>query len=267
MQDIDVFLKRGLKLAASVGLIQWNEEGEANSGPEAITTEVDDPTQSTNPVTVEQIEGGEGYYFRSNSGSKIETLKDARPTIEQEKYIARVERRCIYSLGWSYQLLYPELVGGAPARIVVDLANKNLKIRRRVGLRRWRRIISYAIAKAMEGGFLSKNYEGADWAAWHPSMPGNITADSGNDEAAALNNLKMGTTTLAIETGKKGHYWRSLRDQRQREIEDLAARAMAITKQYPAIPFDKAMELLEQRAPNPTAAVTGDGPGKPEETK
>jgi hypothetical protein len=76
--------------------------------------------------------------------------------------------------------------------------------------------------------------------------------DAGNDEQADRENLKMGTTSKAILAQKKGYHRKEILRHRRDEIVDNAITAAEIeTETRGKVSFEKAMELLEQRAPNP----------------
>jgi len=260
-QDIDEFLMRGMKRAASIGLISKTEEGEA-IGNEVLTSEVDeqvDPNATqiaggTPPqIAYEEVEGGEMYYLSSRSGEALESLKYENPHPNSEAFIARIEREGMVSIGWLYELINVGQTGRAPTRLACDMGNASIRDRQSTGYRRWKRATSYAIAKAMKEGFLPRNDAGADAYAWEPGFPKELSVDSGNEEQADRENLKLGTTSKSILLQKKGLHRREIERQRLEEIEDLIAMAQSITQRHPEVPFERAMELLEQRSPNPAA--------------
>ncbi len=252
-QDIDDFLRSGMKRAASVGIIVKNEEGEAGLGNEVITGE-DNPNAAAgtdNKLHYEELQGGEAYYLRANQGEEISALNYQNPHPNSEAFIERMERECLGSLGWFYELLNLHQTGRAPSRLVCDLANQTVWDRQSTGYRRGKRAIGYAIAKAMKKGLLSKNNDGMDPYLWEFGLPKQLTVDQGNEEQADRENLKMGTTSKAIIAQKKGYHRKEISKQRLEELRELITDATAINAEFPSVPFDKAMELLEQRSPNP----------------
>jgi hypothetical protein len=276
IQDIDDFLRRGMKRAASVGLITKNEEGEAALGNEVVTEEEDasanaagtgtTPVSGATPAQIayEEVEGGEMYYLSSTTGEQIEALEYKNPHPNSEAYVERVVRECVASVGWLYELLDLTQTGRAPTRLACDIGNQSIWDQQRAGERRAKRAIVYAIAKAMKGGFLSKNSDGLDPYLWEFGLPKLLSVDAGNDEAADRENLKMGTTSKTLLAQKKGYHRTEILRQRTAEIEELIETAKAVTEKHPEVSFETAMALLEQRSPNPQPAEDPDeDPGPP----
>jgi hypothetical protein len=264
MQDIDEFLQRGLKRASSIGLKVKNEEGQAAMGNEVITSEVDAQLDSNTvasgnvhsnaqpQIYYEEAEGGEIYYLSSTTGEDIEGLDYRNPHPNSEAFVERIVRESIASVGWLYELMNLTSTGRAPARLSCDIANQSIWDRQNSGYRRWKRMTGYAIAKGMKEGFLSPNNDGIDPYLWEPGFPKQLSCDAGNDEQADRENLKMGTTSKAIIAQKKGYYRKDIEAQRKEEVRALIAMAKEIHDESPEVPFEKVMDLLEQRNPNGT---------------
>lgn len=277
LQDIDEFLQRGMKRAAAVGLKFKTEEGESGVGNEVITSETDEelpgqPTDTTvaggeqPKVYYEEIEGGEAYYFKANTGEDVEEFKFSNPHPNAEAFIARLTRGSLASIGWFYELLNLNDTSKAPSRLLCDLANQSIWARQAAGELRGRRAIIYGLAKAMKHGFLSRNDDGLDPYCWEFGLPKQLSVDAGNDEQADRENLKMGTTSKAILAQKRGLHWKRLLQQRHQEIVANALEAVAIEKETQGkVSFEMAMELLEQRSPNPQQSQPEPGGGKEEE--
>jgi hypothetical protein len=258
LQDIDAFLKRGIKRASAVGLVQKNTEGEAGLGNEIIVEEaVTDSAGNAAKVNYEEIEGGEMYYLSSRDGDELTGLDYSTPHPNVEAFIARIERRGIKAVGWAYELIYLNESGRAATRLVVDLGNQSIWKQQKLGLRRTWRAVRYALAKGMKNGFISKNSNARDaYFAWDFGLPKPLSVDAGNDEQADRENLKMGTTNKAMLAQKKGYFWKDIQRQRKQEIISTAQDAAEIeTATAGKITFDKALELLEQRSPNPGVAA------------
>ena len=271
-QDIDEFLQRGMKRAASIGLKFKRQGGEAGLGNEVITSEVDTQIDgagdqaiqeagSTPPkVYYEELEGGEMYYLDSDGREEIEPLNYQNPHPNSEAFIERIERECLGNLGWPYEMINVGKTGRAPTRLVCDLANQSIWARQRTGYRRWKRIITYAVAKAMKSGYLSKNNDGLDPYLWEPGFPKVVSVDQGNDAAADREAFKLGLTSRQILMQKVGFHWQDVSHQREVELRQLVETATQLSKDYPQLRFEQAMELLEQRNPNPQI-LGGQGPG------
>lgn len=263
LQDIDEFIQKGVKRAASVGLITKNEEGEAPVGNEIITGEenldgtrstIDGGTVSDRKVAYEEIDGGEMYYLSAPGGESIEALKFENPHPNTEAFVERIARGCLASIGWFAELLDLGATGRAPARILCDLANQSIWSRQRTMYRRWKRAVGYAVAVGMKNGYIPRNDAGIDAYQWEPGLPKPISVDAGNDAQADREALKLGLTTRAIVSQKMhGLHWRAVDMQREQELRSTIETAKAINQSFPEVSFDRALELLEQRSPNPIA--------------
>lgn len=260
--DINEFLKRGVKLASSIGLLSKTETGDAvSAGANIVGLEEDSinlGTSTDNGVSIESIRGGEILYMKSGVNETIEGLKDERPSPNTEDFISRIQRRAMYSIGWSQEMLDASKVGGASVRLVQDLARKSISSRQASLERRARVIVTYSIAKAMNAGLIPQNND--DWYSWSFTKGGVICVDNGKEADLDREGYKLGTTTLSEIASKKGQDWTELRVQQQRETEDLLDRATVISKKY-NIGMDAALGLLSQRTPNqaPVAQPTPNG--------
>jgi len=254
LQTINEFIQKGVQKATSVGLIHKNAEGEADIGNQ-ILTEEESPTASdseTRKITYEEIEGGETYYLSAPDGESIEQLTYKNPHPNTEAFIERLTRGSVASIGWFLELLNLQSTGRAPSRILCDLANQNIWSRQCTGYRRWKRAINYAIAKGMKIRQIPKNEEGADPYQWEPGLPKPLQVDAGNDAQADRESLKMGTTNRAILAQKNhGLHYREIDKQREIELNQTIEMAIRISQKYPQVSFDRALELAEQRSPNP----------------
>lgn len=252
LQDIDEFLKRGIKRAASIGLTSKTVEGEGGVGNEVtIEEEVTASDSTAHTVKYEEIEGGEMYYLRAD-GEEITGIDYETPHPNVEAYIARIERRAIKAVGWNYELIYLSESGRAATRLVCRSANHSIWKQQKLGLRRTLRAVRYALAKAMKNGFLPRNPDSRDaYFNWEFGLPAPLSVDAGNDEAADRDNLKMGTTSKTIIAQKHGYHRQEIRRHRRLELKDQIKDALEIEKDSGGkITFDRAMELLEQRTAN-----------------
>ena len=64
-----------------------------------------------------------------------------------------------------------------------------------------------------------------------------------------------------------GLHYTEIDRQRAQELRDLIAEAEAISQEHPKISFDRALELLEQRSPNPIMQNQGQGRPQTSEPK
>ncbi len=261
LQDFNEFTQRGVKRAASIGLIQKNAEGEAAIGNELVAGDeviddgqkpIDGGDVADRKIGYEEVEGGEMYYLSSADGEEIVPLNFKNPHPNTEKFIERMTRGAISSVGWFAELLDLKSTGRGPSRILVDLANQSIWSRQKTAYRRWKRAVAYAIAQAMAIKQIPRNNEGFDPYMWEPGLPKPLQVDAGNDAQADREALKMGLTTEGILAQKwHGLHKSEVKRVRAQEIRDNIAEAEAISSEHPKISFDRALELLEQRSPNP----------------
>jgi hypothetical protein len=257
LQDIDEFLQAGMKLAATMQITRHTPEGESVQGNEIITGEEDvamlDGSTAERTVHMERVGEGGIVELSSEEGEEIKVLEYRNPHPNAEAFVERIKRTCLASVGWFYELLNLASTGRAPTRMVANLANKSIWARQATGERRARRMIGYAIAKAMKHGFLPRNDDGADAYKWEFGMPAEITVDEGNNEQAAREAIKMGMSSKTIEAQKKGYRAQDILKQRTAELEAVCQEAQKMVGKYggAGMTFDRAMELLEQRSPNP----------------
>lgn len=265
LQTINEFIQKGVQKATSIGLIHKNAEGEADIGNQ-IMTEEESPTAAdgeTRKIHYEEVEGGETYYLSAPDGESIEHLVYKNPHPNTEAFIERLTRGSVASVGWFLELLNLTSTGRAPSRILCDLANQNIWSRQCTGYRRWKRAINYAIAKGMKIGQITKNQDGADPYQWEPGLPKPLQVDAGNDAQADRESLKLGTTNRAILAQKNhGLHYREIDKQRETELGETIEMAIRISQKYPQVSFDRALELAEQRSPNPIMQ----NPPKPQPT-
>jgi hypothetical protein len=138
-------------------------------------------------------------------------------------------------------------VGGASVRLVQDLVRKSISSRQSTLERRAKIIINYAVATAMNQNIIPQNND--DWYSWSFTKGGVISVDNGKEADIDRENFKLGMTTLSEIVSKRGYDWQSIRDQSQKEVEDLITRSKEISAKY-GVPFETAMTLLQQNTPN-----------------
>lgn len=255
LQDIDAFIQAGVKRASGISLKVKVAEGEAGMGNEVITTE-DSPTspESERKVHYEETQGGEMWYLDSLNGEDIEQLDYKNPHPNTEAFITRVQRGSISSVGWFYDLLNPGDTGRAGTRAMADLVNQTIWDRQSVALRRWKRIIGYALAKGAKSGFLRKPKNPKSYALWEPGLPAKFTVDAGNDAKISIEKMKFGTSTKSIESAKDGYHADAIARKRLQELKRNVSDAKELLKEFgpdSGITIQHCLEMVEQRSPNP----------------
>ena len=245
--EINEFLLRGVKLASSIGLLHKTESGDGSDTGFPVGAEEDALAPGNSAVQITPVNGGEIYFMKAAANESIESLKDERPSQNTEAFIQRIQKRAMYSIGWPQEMLDASKLGGASVRLVQDLVRRSIADRQATIERRAKLIVTYAVAKAMKSGLISRN--DTDWYKWNFTKSAQITVDSGNEQNALREGFKLGTVSLQDIASVKGQDWYELRNQSQKETEDLLDRATVISKKY-SISLDSAITLLSQRTPN-----------------
>jgi hypothetical protein len=265
-QDIDAFLKRIVKLHSSRGIIHTTTTGDAPDGGDVIVPRGGTSGDFSAPtgVRVEKVMGGEIFYLQAGADEKMEAFRSDVPHPNVEAFITRLERSCMNALGWFHELADPSNMRGASVRLIQDQARHSIAARQRSLKARAKRAVQFAIARAMELGLVSRNYDGMDSLKWGFNLPAQLTVDAGYDEQADQENLRMGTTTMAAICEKKGKWWEEIRSQRVRENVNLIDAAIALV-QYAGskgqvITFREALGMMQQDSVMPEAKPAGEDP-------
>jgi hypothetical protein len=267
-QDIDEFIQAGIKRASAIALKVKNAEGEAAVGNEVLTAEnspTGDAAELDDTISIvggatdrkvyreEIVGGGEVYYLDPTQNEDIEQLDFSNPHPNTEDYIRRMTRDSLASVGWHYELLDLSETGRASARLLADLANMSIWDRQAGVLRRWKRIVGYALAKGAKHGFISRPKDPRDFALWLPGFPKQLSVDAGNDVKASIDKIKFGLSTLGIEAAKDGYHPDFIRDQQENELREAFAMADRL---FPLVSskgvgYMDVVQMVRQNNPNP----------------
>ncbi len=204
LRTVQGYEKMAAALMSSVGLIEWNEQGAPDPGdPMNLLTRSQTLQPGVIPsVTTQDFTGGTAHFFRSNSGSKIEQLKNDRPGAAVEAFMDRLIRNACVGAGWPFELTWDaSKLGGANVRLLIAKAMRAVEDRQDLLRPIAKRCVGYAVAKAIKQGLLEPNEE---WYAWRFTMPARMTADYGREAAADLADLEAGVTTLTDILGEEG---------------------------------------------------------------
>ncbi len=249
--DINEFLLQAVKFASSIALKHKTESGDA-SGSGFDPGQSEDTACLNSGVTVTPINGGEMVFLKAGTGEDIETIENKNPSPETEAFIERIQKRALFSIGWQQEMLDASKVGGASVRLIQDLARRSVSTRQETIERRAKFIVAYAIANAIKIGILPPNKE---WFKFSFTKGASITVDAGNENKSDIENYKMGTVTLSDICAKRGQDWYEVRNQTQREVEDLLTRAQALSDKT-GKPFELCLLLMQQNTPNQTASAS-----------
>lgn len=222
LRQIQGYEKIAAELMSSVGLIEWNEQGAPDLDPQTILKgNTNFVGSSPAPaVTIEQMAGGGNVkYFRSGSNSKLEQLKNERPSVQLDAFMDRLIRNACVGAGWPFELTWDaSKLGGANVRLLIAKAMRAVEDRQDLLRPIAKRCVGYAVAKAIKEGILPPNDE---WYSWRFTMPARMTADYGREAAADREDYLAGIINLGDILAEEGKDLDTHISERHEENEKL----------------------------------------------
>ena len=217
------YIRQAMMIASSIGLIEHNEQGYADPNDPALVLTNTAPS-GTNGLLSEVLSGGLIRYFKANSGSKLEQLKNEVPSEATERLMERLMRNALLGAGMPPEFYWKPEGTGANVRMTVEQVNRTIQDRQDVLKVSAKRRIVYAISAAMQAGILPP-YKGKDaggFLKWGFAMPPKITVDAGYTGQDARESYKLGLKNLSELLGEGGKSLTQHLDER--ENEELAIR-------------------------------------------
>jgi hypothetical protein len=231
-------------VASSIGLVEHNETGMPDlSDPQTLLRRGNSAIQTG--VTTEDIAGGTVKYFRANSGSKLEFLKSERPGEAWESFMDRLIRNAYAGANWPFEMSWDSSkLGGANIRLIVSKAMRAVEDRQDLFRPAARRLVGYAVAKAIKNGRLP---ESADWWRWSFAMPQKLTVDYGRDSKSQREDYAAGIINLGDILAERGVSLDNHIAARQAENAKLEAAGLDFgeDKSEPAEPADDAGDPMK----------------------
>lgn len=199
-QTIQGFEKQASMIASSITMLETNPDG--GPDPSQLRSVVEEQISVENGLRQEVLEGGTIRYFKSNDGSKLEAWQHNRPGTATTDFLDRLLRNALVGIGWPYELIWnAKDARGANIRSIVARAARTVEDRQDLLKTAARRLVGYAVAKAIKRGILP---ESAEWWKWDFTMPPHITVDAGYDAAADREDYKLGFKNLSDILAKWG---------------------------------------------------------------
>ena len=186
-------------ICSTIGIIESNEMGAPDPNDPANFLRKNAVATNTGitggpQMTVQNFAGVVARYFRAGAGSKLEQLKLDRPGEVWEQFMNRLIRNACVGAGWPYELTWDSSqLGGANVRLLLARAMRTVEDRQDLLRPVARRIVGYAVAKAIKLGILPANDE---WYAWDFSLPARISVDYGRDANADREDYLLGLTNM-----------------------------------------------------------------------
>lgn len=244
------------KAFATQTIVETNETGEVDTAAALIGTPAtfDTDNKKTAP-DLQTLDGGTIKYFKTGTGSKIESFHYDRPGASSQSFVNDKLRNAFKGTEWDvFFSLDPQAVGGAPMRIIVEKINAVIAKRQKLVAKTCRRVDGYALSKFITLGLLPPD---DDWFRWTYQGPGEVTADKKYDSDVDLQEISQGITTRKLVCAKRGLYAEEVDEQRAREADSDLARASVLVKNAQArgdvITIQEALVIL--RPPSVSAQM------------
>lgn len=180
-------------------LIEYNESGGVDLDDPSVqlTGDVGDDDR----LAIQTYSGGMVRHFKSNSGSKIESISHNRPGDMWDTFQDRILRETLGPI-WPYELAWKkDGLNGTSIRNVQTSARCMVERRQDVLYHPMVRIIGWAISKAIKIGQLPPS---DDWYRWGFTMPPKITIDPRNDSKTQIEEYKLGAVNMTGILQEKG---------------------------------------------------------------
>ena len=258
--DINDWLTTAIGIAARLAITRKTHGGDPGG---AERTEYDIPSPGlegtpsalTTPAQTTYERIGSGIYELDAQGEEISQVPFNRPSMEEEKFINRINSEALWSIAMPIQLFDPAAMGRAGARSVKEIFRMGIWERQQTLERQTLGYVNWYVAKRMANGSVTRNDDagGRDAFMWRVELPAEYTVDEGNDRAADLNDIKMGAKSRTRVLAKYGEDFETVDAEIFEETRVRAAKAAKLAAEFKEKDFNQWLDFLEQRGPNPIA--------------
>jgi hypothetical protein len=234
---------------------EWNEDGEAQPGADHIDAPDASAPGTASGMWREVIDAGINTYFKSSDiGARIEAVKFDRPSSNQQAFVAQVWREAMAGARLSVDFnLDLTRIGGAPLRVLIDKINLNHQDNQQEVIEpACRRFDFFRLGAFIQ---LEELPIVNDWWSFEYQPGERLTADKKYDSSVSAEQIRIGVKTRSRAAMELGEALADVRDAREREADDLFARASRISTKYPDIPLDVILSRLETDSLNPTTSA------------
>lgn len=246
IEDIISYAKIGVKKDNSIPMWRTTLTGAAS------LQQWDDALNASNvagDITLEQMLAGEIPTLKP--GESLNTYNSGKPSQETMALIDYLESDTLLSVGLPASWKNLKQERGATLRAALIRAQyRFLELQQLLKDRELSRIRNWVVAKAAKRGDIAPLPK--DWWKHVWRGPAHLTADVAKINKENREDLKFGIRTFQQDAAEAGDDWREIRDDNEEAARDLLDRAKVISQQY-GIPLIGAIELLQQRSPNPQA--------------
>lgn len=235
----------GIKTRASKAMVIKTPTGEAD--PDEYDTPEGEEDPELPNLTLEEIQSGE--IMRLGPGEEIQDMSQDFPGQHVMPIMEFQYREFAIGYGTPLEFVYKSDLGGPAQRFFLS------KFQRRVDERRaqvyiphlYFRLYGFFAAQEMKRGAMPFR---EDWwkVRFVPTSP-KVTIDVGKEAKENREDILFGSRTLEEDAGERGLDWEELRDQGEREADDLITRAKRLAEKH-NIDLALALSLLSRRTPN-----------------
>jgi hypothetical protein len=142
------------------------------------------------------VQGSQIRYVHAEGGD-IKTLSSNSPSNETADFMARLETQILSTIGVPHQLIYStDKTSGRITSGVAEMFRAAIKRRQRIMDKRAGFCIAWALAKAMDAGFISQNDEDNLIKVIEFTHPKQFSLDAKYDNAICLDNLNAGVSSM-----------------------------------------------------------------------
>ena len=219
------------KLGSSFGFMVKNESGEVDEAKSKMRQPASTATNSDGTkdnYVEERIEGVTMRYFKSGKGEGLESVKNDRPTMNQQAFEDKVVRGAFKGLNWDVDFsLDPSKVGGASMRVVIEKINRQIcKLQDLVLEPAMTRFNGYRIAKVMDNPErtdkrLTLLPFNSEWFKWTYQKGARLTADAKYDSDIDRSEVDTKLKTRRQAIANRGQY---IEDVDKESIRDARAK-------------------------------------------
>lgn len=211
--DIRGFLKKGVKLAESIGAALETESGTVEEEDWGDPS-TDDNAPNVPNITIADLIGGDIPILPS--GHKLTQFKNERPRTEVMEFMSQLDASVALALGLPPAYLLDQRLTGPNQRAVIGKAQKRVEKRIRTMSKlvkwAWQRVIAYHIAV---GNLEDIEY----WDHCDIQRPAALTIDAQGQSSQTREDIKAGIKTEREAYGERGKDWQDEKDQGYLETE------------------------------------------------
>jgi capsid protein len=147
------------------------------------------------------MESGTVKFFRSGDGSKLEEVANNRPSVNYQAFHDRLIRSALVGTGWPLSLLNMAQGNGTADRISLLQGKKAIADRQHLLIPFCRRVVSYALGKAIDSGILPASRRFWDFGF---SVNNQLSIDLGRDSNSLREEYKLGLKNLSEILAEQG---------------------------------------------------------------